>query len=171
MHGPGDGFSYGNLNVWHRNAFVYEKISFDQCLGHADVMGNYHNHVSGLFIFRLFKYLFWNIFISKVIATCLVLNVSTTHSFIVGYAFDWYPVYGPYGYSDPLSSSSPIRRMVTGYSARTMAVRNTLTNDTILTSQYYEPTVDSTYPSGSFIEDYAWLASNGDSDACMDAGV
>jgi len=40
-----------------------------------------------------------------------------------------------------------------------------------LTSQYYEPTVDTTHPSGSFIEDYACLASNGDSDACMDAGV
>ena len=56
--------------------------------------------------------------------------------------------------------------MVTGYSARTMAVRNTLPNGTILTSQYYGPTVDSTYPRGSFIEDYAWLASNGDLDAC-----
>ena len=149
MHGPGDGFSFGNLNVWHRNAFVYEKISFDQCLGHADAMGIYHNHVSGLFIISLFKYLFCNIFISKIIATCLVLNVSTRHSLI----------------------GRTIRRTVTGYSATTMAVRNTLSNGTILTSQYYEPTVDSTYPSGSFIEDYACLASNGDSDACMDAGV
>jgi hypothetical protein len=56
--------------------------------------------------------------------------------------------------------------MVTGYSARTMATRNTLPNGTILTSQYYGPPVDSTYPSGSFIEDYAWSASNGDLDAC-----
>jgi hypothetical protein len=58
MYGPGDGISYGNLNVWHRNAYVFEKISFDQCLGHADVMGIYHNHVSRFFIINRFNYFF-----------------------------------------------------------------------------------------------------------------
>ena len=146
MYGPGDGFSFGNLDVWHRNAYVYEVSSFDQCLGHADKNGIYHNHV---------------------IATCLILNVSTVHSPIVGYAFDGYPVYGPYGYSSALNSASAIKRMVSGYQARTMTTRTTLPNGTVLASQYYGPPVNTTYPSGNFIEDYAWSASNnGDLDAC-----
>ena len=45
IYGPYDGYSYANQDVWHRNALVYEGISFDQCLGHPDGMGNYHNHV------------------------------------------------------------------------------------------------------------------------------
>ena len=33
---------------------------------------------------------------------------STTHSGVIGWAFDGLPIYGPYGYTDPLDSSSAI---------------------------------------------------------------
>ena len=144
-YGPGDGFSFGNLGVWHRNALVYEGSSFDQCLGHADKNGIYHNHV---------------------IATCLNLNNSAVHSPIVGYAFDGYPIYGPYGYSNATNSASAIKRMVTGYATRSILARTSLANGTTLTSTYYGPSINVTYPLGSFIEDYAWSAGNGDLDAC-----
>jgi len=39
------------------------------------------------------------------------------HSKIVGFASDGYPIYGPFGYSNALSSSSSIIRMVSGYTA------------------------------------------------------
>jgi hypothetical protein len=37
------------------------------------------------------------------------------HSPIVGWAYDGNPIYGPYGYSDPEDSGSPIRLLKTGY--------------------------------------------------------
>jgi len=37
------------------------------------------------------------------------------HSPIIGWAFDGAPIYGPFGYSDPLSPGSAVVRMVSGY--------------------------------------------------------
>ena len=37
------------------------------------------------------------------------------HSKIIGWAKDGYPIYGPYGYVNPLSTSSGVARMVSGY--------------------------------------------------------
>ena len=37
------------------------------------------------------------------------------HSKIIGWAIDGYPIYGPYGYQDPLSANSLVVRMRSGY--------------------------------------------------------
>jgi Cadherin-like beta sandwich domain/YHYH protein/Putative Ig domain len=61
------------------------------------------------------------------------------HSKILGWALDGYPIYGPYGYSNPLSSASTATRMVSGYRAtskanrpvaRTLVVNGTVTSAT-----------------------------------------
>ena len=44
---------------------------------------------------------------------------STSHSPLIGFMFDGYPVYGPYAYSSANDSTSSIKRMVTGYALRT----------------------------------------------------
>ncbi len=44
------------------------------------------------------------------------------HSKIIGFAADGYPIYGPYGYSNPVSSYSPVIPMVSKYSARDTGV-------------------------------------------------
>jgi hypothetical protein len=58
------------------------------------------------------------------------------HSIIIGWALDGYPIYGPYGYSDPLRSSSAATLMISGYQAtakanrpasRTLVVNGTVT--------------------------------------------
>ena len=36
----------------------------------------------------------------------------TNHSPIIGWVSDGYPIYGPYGYSDPNNTNSVIRRMI-----------------------------------------------------------
>jgi hypothetical protein len=41
------------------------------------------------------------------------------HSKILGFAYDGNPIYGPYGYSSPLNSSSTISRMTSSYSLKT----------------------------------------------------
>ena len=65
----------------------------------------------------------------------------TQHSQIIGFCYDGYPIYGPYGYLDPLNNQSSITRMRSGY--------------TLNTSRENGPSV-ATYPLGNFDEDYTW---------------
>ena len=144
IYGPWDGYTYSG--VWHRNALIFEGISFDQCYGHPDGSGVYHNHV---------------------VPTCLYnLNNSAVHSPIVGWSFDGYPIYGPYGYSNATNANSAIKLMVSGYATNAaMTNRNSLGNGTALSAANYGPSINTTYPLGSFIEDFVWAAANGDLDA------
>ncbi len=94
------------------------------------------------------------------------LTNSAVHSPIVGYAFDGYPIYGPYGYSNASDASSPIKLIKPGYALRSITNRTTYSNGTLQPSSLWGPLVNSTYPISSFMEDYAWAAGNGDLDAC-----
>lgn len=67
-------------------------------------------------------------------------DTGTTHSPIIGWAFDGNPVYGPYGFSDPSDSNSSVRLVVTGYEAQTSQVANR----------------PSSFSSGFFVEDYQY---------------
>ena len=66
-------------------------------------------------------------------------DTGTNHSPIIGYAFDGNPIYGPYGYNDAVDSSSAITKMTSGYIKRITRPNG--------------PSV-STYPLGTFIQDY-----------------
>ncbi|MDA1364000.1 MAG: YHYH protein, partial [Candidatus Marinimicrobia bacterium] len=66
------------------------------------------------------------------------------HSSIIGYAYDGNPIYGPYGYSNPVNSSSSITRLSSGY----------LLN----VSRPNGPSI-SQYPLGTFVDDYTWTPS------------
>jgi hypothetical protein len=126
-----DGMSYNNQGVWNRNAYFWEGVSFDSCLGHPAPNGEYHHHVS---------------------PACLYdENDSTHHSPIIGYAFDGFPVYGGYAYTNT-NGTGPIKRMKPSYVLSTATTR---TNG---------PAVSSTYPLGCFMEDYIYTASSGDLD-------
>jgi hypothetical protein len=86
------------------------------------------------------------------------------HSPIVGYAFDGYPIYGAYGYSNPLDPNSAVARMQSGQQLRNISSRHTLADGTNLPTYQYGPAVNSQYPIGSFIEDYEYLEGSGDLD-------
>jgi hypothetical protein len=77
-----------------------------------------------------------------------------SHSPIIGYAFDGNPIYGPYGYSDPLNSTSSIARMVSGYELGTGS------------SGRPSQTV---YPLGTLIEDYNFVATEQTGKTRLDA--
>ena len=47
------------------------------------------------------------------------------HSKLLGYAADGYPIYGPYGYSKPLTSYSTVTEMISAYSVKIGANRPT----------------------------------------------
>jgi hypothetical protein len=127
------------VGTWNVEVYLSEGFVLDTTLGaHPQQQGAYHSHARPL---RLYQG-----------------TPTTQHSPIVGYAFDGYPIYGPYGYSSPMDANSGITRMKTGFSLRNITTRTTLPDGTSVTAG---PAVSATYPIGTYIEDYEWLASNG----------
>jgi hypothetical protein len=131
-------FVNGTTNTgWNRNALYFEGGSFDNCLGHAGPNGGYHNHVN---------------------PQCLYdKNASTVHSPIIGYAFDGYPIYGPYGYTNT-NGTGAIKRMVSSYALSNAASR---TNG----PAFSYVSGGKTCVAGSMCEDYVYTAGSGDLDA------
>lgn len=130
----------GGLGIWNVEVYKSEGFVLDTAFGaHPQQQGAYHTHATP---FRLYKN-----------------TASTQHSPIIGYAFDGYPVYGPYGYSDANDASSAVVRMESGYSLRNITTRTTLPSGANATQA--GPSVSTTYPIGTYCEDYEWLASNG----------
>ncbi len=131
IYNVSDGMSYNNQGVWNRNAYFWEGASFDSCLGHPAPNGEYHHHVS---------------------PACLYdENDSNALSPIIGYAFDGFPVYGAYGYTN-VNGTGPIKKMKSSYVLSTA------------TTRVNGPAVNATYPAGCFMEDYNYSAGTGDLD-------
>ncbi len=68
-------------------------------------------------------------------------QIPNSHSPIIGWAYDGNPIYGPFGYSDPLDNSSAIKILKTGYSIKTNI----------------EDRSDLPFDLGFFVEDYSYL--------------
>jgi len=66
----------------------------------------------------------------------------SNHSPIIGYAYDGNPIYGPYGYSNPLNPLSSVERMTSSWRLKT--------------SRDIGGPDETSYPLGSFIEDYRY---------------
>lgn len=87
---------------------------------------------------------------------------SDGHSKILGFAFDGYPIYGPYGYLFPTDSASGIKRIQSGYYK--------LPTDSHRPGAWkYDRTIETpegtiTLVAGSFLEDFAYRKSLGDLD-------
>jgi hypothetical protein len=143
LFNAGDAMSYNNQNIWHRLAQYFEAVSFDTSGGHPSPSRAYHYHIN---MKKLYS------------------PDSTIHSSILGYMFDGYPLYGPYGYSNT-NGTGGIRRMRSGFVKRNITTRTTLPNGTVLPSNQWGPAVNSTYPLGCFTEDYETAVSNSDLDS------
>ena len=150
MYGYGDGKSYDPMSgsngpmgagVWNSDAWLSEGSSMDASgAGHPDQNGNYHYHATPIQMYS---------------------DPSTSHSPIIGYAFDGFPMYGPFGYANPMDNASAIKRMVSGYELRSITVRTILPDGS--TANPAGPVVDNLFPLGTYIEDYEHLT-NGDLD-------
>lgn len=97
-----DGMSYNNAGVWNRNAYFWEGVSFDNCLGHPAPNGEYHHHVSPRCLYNV--------------------TDSLQHSPIIGYAFDGYPVYGAWAFTYT-NGTGPMKRMRSSYTTTTTSTR------------------------------------------------
>lgn len=89
---------------------------------------------------------------------------ASQHSPIIGYAFDGYPIYGPWAYGE----DGKLRRMRSGYRLRQIKRRTYLPDGTELTPAQFGPSVGkdagTDFPLGSFVEDYEFAAGTGDLD-------
>ncbi len=127
---PGDAQSYNNAGVWNRLAYYFENVDMDPSNGHSTPTNMYHHHFDNL---KMHDF------------------DSTKHSPIVAYAWDGYPVYGPFGYKNT-DGTGGTKRMVSGYHTKGATTR---TNG---------PAVNQQYPDGCFIEDWEYVSGFGDLD-------
>lgn len=132
----------GGSGIWNVEVGISEGFVLDTAFGaHPQQNGAYHTHCTP---FRFYR------------------NAPAGHhSPLVGYAFDGYPVYGPYGYTNAMDSTSGVTRMKSGYSLRSITTRTSLPYGVSLTPSQYGPDVSTTYPIGYYCEDYEWLSTNG----------
>ena len=144
LGGAGDG-------VWNRDAIVYEKAGFDCSKGHP-AGTNYHHHQNPS-AFDLDKNVISTI-CNLYDADGLYAIDSTVHSPLIGFAYDGFPVYGAYGYKNT-DGTGGIIRMKSSWTLRNITVRNTLYTGASVTAG---PNVSTTYPLGSFKEDYGYTA-------------
>jgi len=137
-----DAFSYNNGGIWNQDALPNEGASFDDCLGHPAPNGEYHHHVNPV---------------------CLYDAQNTQmHSPVIGFAFDGFPIYGAYGYTDAMTPGA-VSRMRTGYALRNITQRTSLPDGTMLQANQYGPAINTQYPLGKYLEDYEFTG-NGDLD-------
>lgn len=161
---------------WHRVAPVAESYNFDYALGHQLPAGLYHNHQNPIALrYQLGDHVDYNSSTKNYSESGTTVS---THSPILGYAHDGYPIYGPYGYSTATNSSSGVRRMVSGFVKRNGGTTgvDTVTSATTTMPAWYlryrsnhslggttnpvsvaRSTNTGTYPIGTFAQDWAYL--------------
>jgi len=159
--------------VWLRDALFGEVETFDPCLAHQPGQGQYHNHVQPI---CLRSQLGDNV---QIVATGRAGSVYRekaapwTHSPILGWSLDGYPIYGPYGYSDPRNASSVVKRMKSGYRLREITRRDSLPDwalgyhpnvAQVLPASQQGPLVNERFPLGRYVEDYEFVSGLGDLD-------
>jgi hypothetical protein len=155
---------------WNRDAYVNEGVTFDPGYAHQQNTGVYHYHADPIALrYLLGDHMDYN---STTKTYSESTNTPTQHSPILAWTADGYPLYGPYGYSNPTNANSGIRRMVSGYVPRNGlngtdnlstngAVRSTIP---VWAQTFYKvganqngPEVSTSYPFGRYMEDNAYL--------------
>ncbi len=151
-------------DVWNRDAYVNEGVTFDASNAHQGG-SNYHYHANppGL------RHLLGDSVDYDPATNRYTENFNGQHSPIIGWVRDGYPLYGPYGYSDPNDPNSTVRRMISGFRKRNITVRETLpphaardqNRSETLTSDFFGPPVSTQFVLGHYLEDYEYLGDFG----------
>ncbi len=145
MYNPLDAKSWEDENTWFQNAYYFEHINlqtFDICVGHPNGNFEYHSHVS--------PKCYWD------------ETNSTVHAPLIGFAFDGFPIYGSYGFTNT-NGTGPIIKINSSYRLRNITDRTTLPDGTVVASNLIGPPI-STYPLGAYAQDYEYVAGLGDLD-------
>ena len=166
LGGQGDG-------IWLRNAYFGEAQTFDLCTGHQPNNGQYHYHANPI---CLRGQLNDNTEIARKARAGVIYREKAapwTHSPILGWAFDGYPIYGPYGFSDPANAGSSVKRVKPSFRLRSITARTSLPDSTLpqhtgvaqqLNTNQYGPAIGGQFPLGRYVEDFEYVAGLGDLD-------
>ena len=171
--GPPDGANRGD-GIWNRDAYVNEAVTFDAANAHqAGATHHYHANPAGL------RYLLVDSVNYDAPSNTYTENPNGVHSPILAWTFDGFPLYGPYGYSDPLDPGSGIRRMISGYQKRDGSngstnltttgrttipqwiIRNETGRPQLTNASQYGPAVNATYTLGHYLEDHDYKGDRG----------
>lgn len=148
--GPGNPPCPGGPNAtqaWNRDAVPAEKLGFDCAKAHP-AMGNYHHHQNPSA---------FNLDLTVLSTVCdtypsdglYVIN-SSQHSPLLGFAYDGFPIYGAYAYTNT-DGSGGISRMKSSYQLKNQTTRTNgpAVNQVIGTQTFFN---------GYFREDYEYVA-------------
>ena len=139
--------SYAGYN-WVLPEIASQYYAADACGGKPEGLTNEYRYRSGRFLKSGFEQNEEFRVSSDYFSNGNLLTHSDGHSKIIGWALDGYPIYGPFGYSDPINSNSNIAIMRSGY-------------------RVFDPLVDGSLPAsrpgitgltvlGAFKEDYVY---------------
>ncbi|HEY2951333.1 MAG TPA: YHYH protein [Verrucomicrobiae bacterium] len=160
------------LGIWNRDAYVNESQTFDPAFAHQPGSGQYHYHANP----PALRYLLGdNISFNGATKAYTEDSANTNlhHSPILGWVRDGYPIYGPYGYSNPTNPVGDVRRMISGFVPRNPITTGVLTRTTLpawaqraqnrptLTAAQYGPAVSASFPMGRYLEDNDYLGDLG----------
>jgi len=146
LGGTGDG-------VWNRDAIVAERGGFDCSKAHP-AQGNYHHHQNPS-AFGLDLQVLSTICDTYPSDGLYVINPSQ-HSPLLGYAYDGFPIYGAYAYTNT-DGTGGIVRMKSSYQLRNISVRTHYADGTDVTDG---PPISATYPLGRYREDYEFVTNS-----------
>jgi hypothetical protein len=142
----------GTVQAWNRDAIPAEREGFDCAKGHP-ANGNYHHHQNPS-AFKLDLEVTSDI-CNLYDAEGLYGIDSLSHSPLIGFAYDGFPIYGAYGFKN-VDGTGDIVRIKSGYSLRDITLRTTHADGTDVADG---PPIDETYFLGYFREDYGFTAS------------
>ena len=144
-------------NIWNRDAVVAERIGFDCSKGHP-AMGNYHHHQNPS-TFKLDRKNIYDVCNLYDADGLYALNPAT-HSPLLGFAYDGFPIYGAYAFKNT-DGTGDIVRMKSSFQLRTITERTHYANGNDVIDG---PPVNTTYPLGYFREDYEYINHANESD-------
>lgn len=142
---------------WNRDAIPAEMAGFDCSKGHP-AMGTYHHHQNPS-AFKLDQNVLSTI-CNLYDADGLYAIDANSHSPLIGFAYDGFPIYGAYGFTNE-DGTGGISRMKSGYELANYSVR---THNADGTDVDDGPNVDATYFLGYFREDYTFVSHPGQED-------
>lgn len=143
---PAQGFTYNA--VFNESAY-----GVDACGGHPEQSGEYHYH-SGSFLINCWndpKFIGANPYYNDTDNSGDNFRHTDGHSKILGFCFDGYPLYGPYGYSNPNDNTSLVKQLLSSW--QTLATEATGRGFTY-----------AQVPAGSFVQDHEYVDGLGDLD-------
>ncbi len=154
----------GGDQIWNSDAYVNESVTFDPAFAHQ-AGSNYHYHANPPGLRHL---LGDNVTYDPENHIYTEGSSPSSHSPILGWASDGLPLYGPYGYIDPLDPSSGVHRMRSGFRLRTISDRSALPawaarsqgKPTPLSNSEQGPTL-AQIPLGHYLEDNEYLGDVG----------